>query len=59
MKIKLFQDMGFSVKEICKIIDAPPSTVKSALEKQLIKLKEEYKRKSEIIRMTEEFITKL
>ena len=58
-KIKLFQDMGFSVKEIREIIDAPPSTIKSALEKQLMKLKEECKRKSEIIRITEEFITKL
>ena len=58
-KIKLFQDMGFSIKEICEIIDAPPSVVKSSLEKQLLKLKEECKKKSEIIRITKEFITKL
>ena len=58
-KIKLFQDMGFSIKEICEIIDAPPSVVRTALEKQLMKLKEECKQKCEIIRMTEEFITTL
>ena len=58
-KIKLFQDMGFSIKEICEIIDAPPSVIRSSLENQLMKLKEEYKKKSEIIRITEEFITTL
>lgn len=36
-KIKLFQDIGFSIKEICEIIDAPPSVIRTALEKQLIK----------------------
>ena len=48
-----------AIKEICEIIDEPPSVIRSTLEKQLIKLKEECKQKCEIIRMTEEFITKL
>ena len=58
-KIKLFQDMGFSIKEICEIIDSPPSVIRSSLEEQLIKLKEECKQKREIIRITKEYIAKL
>lgn len=36
-QIKLFQQMGFSVKEIKNIIDAPNDILKSVLEKQVKK----------------------
>ena len=39
-KIKLFQEMGFSIKEICEIIDAPNHILKYALEERIEKLKE-------------------
>ena len=58
-KIKLFQDMGFSIKEICEIIDAPPSVMRTSLETRLITQKEECKKRGEIIRIIEELITKL
>lgn len=33
-KIKLFQEMGFSIKEICEIIDAPNHILRYALENE-------------------------
>lgn len=38
-KIKLFQEMGFSIKEICEIIDAPNHILRYALEERIEKLK--------------------
>ena len=38
-KIKLFQEMGFSIKEISVIIDAPNHILKKALEERVDKLK--------------------
>lgn len=40
-RIKFFQQMGFSIKEIKELIDAPDTTLKSALQKQVKKLEEE------------------
>lgn len=40
-QIKLFQQMGFTLKEIKGIIDASNDILKSALEKQVEKLKEQ------------------
>lgn len=42
-KIKQFQKLEFKIKEIKELLDAPPCIVKSALEKQLVKLEEEYR----------------
>lgn len=39
-RIKLYQQMGFTIKEIKGIIDAPDDVLKSQLEKQVKKLKE-------------------
>lgn len=47
-RIKLYQQFGFTVKEIGCIIDAPDSVLKVVLENQLIRLKEE-KRQLEIL----------
>lgn len=40
-KIKMYQDFGFSVKEIKEVIDASEDIRKKALENKLQKLKEE------------------
>lgn len=42
-QIKLFQQMGFTLKEIKDIIDALGNILKAALEKQTEKLKEQKK----------------
>ena len=39
--IRLYQQLGFSIKEIKEIIDAPKSVKKAALEERIKKLKEE------------------
>lgn len=39
-QIKLFQDLGFSVKEIAGIIDAPREELKEALEAKISALQE-------------------
>lgn len=38
-KIKMFQQMGFSIKDICRIIDAPNHILKLALEERIERLK--------------------
>lgn len=58
-KIKLFQEMGFSIKEICEIIDAPTHILKSALEKRIEKIKEDCEQKYEMIHIANELIAKL
>lgn len=58
-RIKLFQKMGFSIKEICEIIDAPNQILKSALEKRIEKLKEDCEQKHEMIRIANELIMNL
>ena len=55
-KIKLFQEMGFSIKEICEIIDAPSHILKSALEERIAKLKEDYAHTENMIRKANELI---
>jgi DNA-binding transcriptional MerR regulator len=47
-KIKLYQQMGFSLKEVREIIDASDSILKTALEKQVKKLEKE-RDKSEML----------
>lgn len=40
-QIRLYQQLGFQIKEIKELIDAPGLEVKAALEKQVLCLKEE------------------
>lgn len=47
-QIKLFQQMGFAIKEIKDIIDAPNDVLRAALEKQAEKLKKQ-KENTEIL----------
>ncbi len=58
-KIKLFQEMGFSLKEIANIIDAPDEILKEVLEKQIKKLENDIEHKSNIIHCVNEIISQL
>ena len=40
-RIRLYQQMGFTIKEIKELIDAPKPAVKSALEQQVLRLRAE------------------
>lgn len=58
-RIRLFQQMGFSLKEIGEIIDAPNDILKAVLVKQIEKLKEQREDIEEIIHKTYAIIEKL
>ena len=58
-RIKLFQDMGFTVREITKIIDGPDNVLKEALEKRLEILKLEYRQTENMIGIVQDMINKL
>lgn len=55
-KIKLFQEMGFSIKEISEIIDAPNHILKSALEERIERLKEDSEHMENMICKAKELI---
>ncbi len=48
--IKFYQQLGFSLKEISAIIDAPNEVLKEALETQVQKLQEESEYMEQLIR---------
>ena len=54
--IKDYQRLGFSLKEIETLIDAPSQEVMDALEKQVIKLQEERDEKAALIDMARSWI---
>lgn len=54
--IKDYQRLGFSLKEIETLIDAPSQVVKDALEKQVFKLQEEREEKAVLIDMAKRWI---
>ena len=54
--IKDYQRLGFSLKEIENLIDAPSQVVMDALEKQVIKLQEERDEKAVLIDMARSWI---
>ena len=56
--IRMYQDIGFSVREIKEIIDAPKISAKPILEKQLEKLKKERSRIEEQIEILYDLIQK-
>lgn len=58
-KIKLFQEMGFTIKEIKEIIDAPNHILKAALEERIKKLKEDSEHKENMIRKAHEMMEQL
>ena len=58
-EIKLFQQLGFTIKEIRDIIDAPKHILKSALEERLEELKKESIHTEILITKVYEFVEKL
>lgn len=58
-KVKLYQQIGFTIREIKELIDAPDSIVKEAMEKQVTKLEEEHGKLSALIEEVKEIIRKL
>lgn len=58
-RIKFYQQLGFSIKEIGNIIDAPSIFVKTALEQQVEKLKKERTEISKLIEKANQVIASL
>ena len=58
-KIKLYQDLGFSIKEIVEIIEAPPHILKPALESRLEGLQSEATHTQTKIKTIKELISEL
>ena len=58
-KIKFYQQLGFTIKEIKLIIDAPNVVLKEALEQQVQKLRKEKMEIEELIEKANQMIAKL
>lgn len=58
-RIKLFQEMGFTIKEICELDHAPNHVLKAALEIRVEKLRKEYGRVNDMIGVALEMIRQL
>lgn len=58
-KIKFYQQLGFSLKEITEIIDAPDAVLKARLEKQVETLNKEKEEMQELIEKAEQMIKTL
>lgn len=56
VSIKRYQDIGFKIKEIHNLIDAPDCVVKEALKLQLEKLNDKKNKMEDLISMLEEWI---
>ena len=58
-QIKFYQQMRFTIKEITRLIDAPDAEVKTALEYQVQKLREEKTEMDELIEKANQMIASL
>ena len=58
-QIKFYQQLGFTIKEIARIIDAPDAEVRRALEYRVSKLKEEKTEMDELIEKANRLIASL
>lgn len=58
-KIKFMQELGFKLKEIKEIIDAPRAVMKEALERRIKELEEENARLGQIIKEATEYMETL
>lgn len=58
-RIKLFQEMGFTIKEIIELNTAPRHVLKQALEVRVEKLRKEYGRVNDMICVALEMIERL
>ena len=55
-RIRFYQNLGFSIREIAELMDAPELVVKEALSKRVAGLQEEQKVKDALIRKAQELI---
>lgn len=58
-KIKMYQEMGFSIKEIVQIIDAPSNVLKGALSQKLDELRKRKEQLDNIMKRAIELIEHL
>jgi len=58
-QIKEYQDMGFTIKEIKRLMDAPNETLKEILYQRVIKLQEQKLQLEKVINLAEEIIKRL
>ena len=58
-EIKLYQDMGFKIKEIKVLINASDTERKIALQKRVLSMKEEQQKKERLIQRAHEMIAAL
>lgn len=56
---RFYQQLGFSLKEIKNLLDAPDSVKRSALQAQIEKLEAEHTRLLELIQQAKEYIAAL
>ena len=57
--IRLYQNLGFSIKEIQQIVDAPNEVVKSAIKEKIKKLYQKRETITRLIHIANEIICKL
>ena len=58
-QIKFFQEMGFSIREIKELSEAPKQVVKNAIERKIDMLWQEIDRKEKIIQLAQEMLERL
>ena len=58
-QVKFFQEMGFSIKEIKEILDAPKEILKAAIEQRIEVLWSEVGQQKKIIHEAQELLKKL
>ena len=58
-RIKFFQDLGFSIKEIIDLIDASEAVLKPRLVEQVRRLEEKVAKDEQTIQQAKELISKL
>lgn len=58
-KIKQYQDIGFSLKEIKELENASPAEIKKALEEKVIEIRKEIEKIAENIRIAEDILKNL
>lgn len=58
-QVKMYQDMGFPIKEITHIIDGPKEELRQMLYQKVGKLREQKEKLETVIHMAEEMIAQL
>ena len=58
-QIKIYQDMGFTIKEIANSIDGPRENLKQTLNQKVLKLQEEREHLEKMICLAEEMLSRL